>query len=80
MGSSSCTWTNTGVGKTFCPIQTAGQGSIQESWSMPMDEIKAYKLGKRRWSYNQIELVVMEKDGGKKLFSKQAIHEGVARP
>lgn len=77
---SSCTLMNTCMGKTFCPIQTEGQGSIQESWTTPMDEIKAYKLGKRRWSYNQIELIVMEKDGGKKLFSKQAIHEGVARP
>ena len=80
MESSPCILMNTGMGKTFCPIQTEGQGSLQESWSTPMDEIKAYKLGKRRWSYNQIELVVMEKDGDKKLFSKQAIHEGVARP
>ena len=43
-------------------------------------EIKAYKLGKKRWSYNQIEVMLMEKGGNRELHSKQAMHGGPAVP
>ena len=37
----------------------------------------AYKLGKRRWSYNQVELVLCEAgEGGRMLSVKQAVNTG----
>jgi len=57
-----------------CPIQTEFNCSIQESWNMDPGEIRAYKLGKKRWSYNQIELILVEVGGGqnRRLGVKQA--------
>ena len=61
-----------------CPIQTACGWSYQELASGgEVPEIRAYKLGKKRWSYNQVELVVREKDGDRRLGVKQAVNVGV---
>jgi len=46
--------------------------------STEFQEIRAYKLGKKRWSYNQVHLTVVERDGNRELHSKQAMHSGVA--
>lgn len=68
--------------RTICPIATAMSLSAQETAvlqnSTEFEEIKAYKLGKKRWSYNQIHLTIVEKDGNRELHSKQAMHSGVA--
>ena len=45
---------------------------------MDVAEVRAYKLGKKRWSYNQVELVVCEEGTAKELTVKQAVHIGVA--
>jgi hypothetical protein len=69
-------------GRTLCPISTTRGASFQEVvQGVPSaQEIKAYKLGKKRWSYNQIEVVLMEKDGKRELHSKQAMHGVPAVP
>ncbi|DBB13393.1 TPA: hypothetical protein ACH3X3_005126 [Trebouxia sp. C0006] len=41
-----------------CPVQTAHYASAQEMATDDLPELRAYKLGKRRWSYNQCELVL----------------------
>ncbi|KAL4855418.1 hypothetical protein ACK3TF_003964 [Chlorella vulgaris] len=49
-----------------CPLAT----SLPHSWAehsgpgTQLPDIRAYKLGKKRWSYNQVELVLGEVDGG----------------
>lgn len=45
---------------------------------MDVAEIRAYKLGKKRWSYNQVGLVVCEEGTARQLTVKQAVHLGVA--
>ena len=69
-----------GSRRAICPISTTRPCSIQElqASGQPIAEIKAYKLGKRRWSYNQVEVVLLEKGGKRELHSKQALHGGVA--
>jgi hypothetical protein len=52
--------------------------SLQEASGMDVAEIRAYKLGKKRWSYNQVELVVCEEGTARQLTVKQAVHIGVA--
>ncbi len=68
--------------RTICPISTAMSLSAQEAVvlgnSTEFEEIKAYKLGKKRWSYNQVHLTVVEKGGNRELHSKQALHSGIA--
>jgi len=66
--------------RAICPISTTRPCSIQElqAGGQPVAEIKAYKLGKRRWSYNQVEVILTEKGGRRELHSKQALHGGVA--
>ena len=61
---------------TTCPIPTAIPCSIQEAAGIDVGEIRAYKLGKKRWSYNQMELIVKEGPGGqgRQLEVKQAVH------
>lgn len=63
-----------------CPIRTDRQCSLQEVRETDVPEIKAYKLGKKRWSYNQVDLILIEREGNRRLFSKQALHEGLASP
>jgi hypothetical protein len=36
-------------------------------------ECRAYKLGKKRWSYNQVELVLGEVDGGSRTAAIQEV-------
>ncbi|KAL4855424.1 Mitogen-activated protein kinase kinase kinase 9 [Chlorella vulgaris] len=49
-----------------CPLAT----SLPHSWAehsgpgTQLPDIRAYKLGKKRWSYNQVELVLGEADNG----------------
>ncbi|KAI3432722.1 hypothetical protein D9Q98_004264 [Chlorella vulgaris] len=49
-----------------CPLAT----SLANSWAEhsgpgnQVPDIRAYKLGKKRWSYNQVELVLGQVDGG----------------
>jgi hypothetical protein len=59
-----------------CPIPTAQPCSAQEAAGYDVGEIRAYKLGKKRWSYNQVELLVQEGPGGQNrhLAVKQAAH------
>ena len=38
--------------------------------------LKAYKLGKRRWSYNQCQLIVQQEDGGEQLNVMEAMANG----
>jgi hypothetical protein len=71
--------------KIHCPLRTQLPHSCQEETlvrngeeAKSVGEIKAYKLGKKRWSYNQVDVVLKEKGGRRELFSKQAIHVGVA--
>ena len=71
--------------KVHCPLRTKLPHSCQEETLVRngedaklVGEIKAYKLGKKRWSYNQVDVVLKEKGGKRELFSKQAIHKGVA--
>jgi len=61
-----------------CPILTDKGMSIQEAVGDCLPEFRAYKLGKKRWSYNQVELVVCEEGGNKQLTIKQAVHAGPA--
>lgn len=71
-----------GVDGTFrgppCPVHTTLDRSVQESVGEKIGEIKAYKLGKKRWSYNQVELVLSQESSDRLLFVKQAIHTGAA--
>ena len=71
--------------RVHCPLRTKLPHSCQEETAVrngndikSVGEIKAYKLGKKRWSYNQVDVVLKEKGGRRELFSKQAIHKGVA--
>ena len=71
--------------RVHCPLRTKLPHSCQEETLVQngedaklVGEIKAYKLGKKRWSYNQVDVVLKEKGGKRELFSKQAIHKGVA--
>lgn len=68
--------------RTFCPISTAMSSSAQEGVARAngtdFEEIKAYKLGKKRWSYNQVQIMLTEKGGKRELYSKQALHCGAA--
>ena len=44
-----------GSGPPACPVQTASAWSHQElACGGAVSEIRAYKLGKKRWSYNQV--------------------------
>ncbi|KAH7615612.1 hypothetical protein Ndes2526B_g09642 [Nannochloris sp. 'desiccata'] len=61
-----------------CPIRTTESTSLQEASGMDVAEIRAYKLGKKRWSYNQVGLVVCEEGTARQLTVKQAVHLGVA--
>ncbi|DBB13368.1 TPA: hypothetical protein ACH3X3_005101 [Trebouxia sp. C0006] len=45
-----------------CPVKTAHYVSAQEMATDDLPELRAYKLGKRRWSYNQCELVLHQDD------------------
>ncbi|DBA67779.1 TPA: hypothetical protein ACH3X2_001213 [Trebouxia sp. C0005] len=45
-----------------CPISTAHCASAQEMAAADLAELRAYKLGKRRWSYNECELVLHQDD------------------
>jgi hypothetical protein len=47
-----------------CATATLTDRSLQELADPDMADIKAYKLGKRRWSYNQCELRVAQDGGG----------------
>lgn len=38
--------------------------------------LKAYKLGKRRWSYNQCQLIVQQEDGSEQLNVMEAMANG----
>lgn len=38
--------------------------------------LKAYKLGKRRWSYNQCQLVIQQEDGEEQLSVLEAMANG----
>lgn len=55
-----------------CPILTERAVSLQEACGITVPEIRAYKLGKKRWSYNQVEVVLMEAGGTKQLHVQQA--------
>lgn len=48
----------------LCPISTGGAQSFAEAAGWEVPELRAYKLGKQRWSYNQVELVLVEAGGG----------------
>ena len=42
-------------GAPACPVQTSCAWSYQElACGGQVPEVKAYKLGKKRWSYNQV--------------------------
>ena len=62
-----------------CPIRTELPISLQEASGVDIAEIKAYKLGKKRWSYNQVELVVCQEGSLKQLGVKQAVHVGTTQ-
>ncbi|KAI3429666.1 hypothetical protein D9Q98_005751 [Chlorella vulgaris] len=60
-----------------CPLTT----SLPHSWGehsgpgSQLPDIRAYKLGKKRWSYNQVELVLGEAKGGARTASvRQVVH------
>ncbi|KAI3432731.1 hypothetical protein D9Q98_004272 [Chlorella vulgaris] len=60
-----------------CPLAT----SLPHSWAehsgpgAQLPGIRAYKLGKKRWSYNQVELVLGEVDGGTRTATvRQVVH------
>lgn len=55
-----------------CPVLTERHTSLQEACGMECPEIRAYKLGKKRWSYNQVELVIVEGGGSRQLHVQQA--------
>jgi hypothetical protein len=59
------------AGRT-CPILTDRNVSLQEVCGVELAEIRAYKLGKKRWSYNQVEVVLMEAGGTRQLHVQQA--------
>ena len=59
-----------------CPFRTSLPESLQEASGIPLAEIKAYKLGKKRWSYNQVEVVVSNPVTNNQLGVKQAVHLG----
>ena len=59
-----------------CPVKTCKDASLQERMGMDLQEIRAYKLGKRRWSYNQVELVVCDELDKKQLTVTQTFFSG----
>jgi hypothetical protein len=71
-----------GVHTVPCPLRTSFSSSVQElgaeCMGQKLEEIKAYKLGKKRWSYNQVDVVLVERGGKRELYSKQALHKGQA--
>lgn len=50
--------------RRLCPAVTAHAASPQEMQQSSVELIKAYKLGRNRWSYNQIELLLLESETG----------------
>lgn len=60
-----------------CPLVTREPHSLQEAAGVDVPEIRAYKLGKKRWSYNQVEIILCEDGGaGRQLSVKTANHNG----
>jgi hypothetical protein len=63
-------------GGAACPLLTSLPCSTWEA-ACPGEapaEIRAYKLGRSRWSYNQIELRIGEKGGSRRAVVRQAAH------
>lgn len=59
----------------ICPLTTREPHSLQEAAEVKLPDIRAYKLGKKRWSYNQVELILCEDGGlGRQLNVKVAQH------
>jgi hypothetical protein len=60
-----------------CPLPTCDPGSLQEAAGIEFGDIRTYKLGKKRWSYNQIELTLVEAGGlSRQVGVKLATHTG----
>eukprot|EP00887_Chlorella_sp_A99_P003945 scaffold11.g3945.t1 len=60
-----------------CPVQTASGWSWQErAAGGQVPDIRAYKLGKKRWSYNQVELLVHEAGGDRQLSVRHSVSVG----
>lgn len=56
-----------GQGHGICPIFTTESKGIENRAGAHSGPIKAYKLGSNRFSYNEIELSVVEKGGTRSL-------------
>jgi len=63
---------------TECPVVTLLPISLQEASGVVLPELRAYKLGKKRWSYNQVEITLCEEGGNKQLQVKEAAHAGAS--
>ncbi|KFM27990.1 hypothetical protein F751_0676 [Auxenochlorella protothecoides] len=59
----------------LCPISTMIPPSYLDSGTGEA-EVRAYKLGKRRWSYNQVEVIVREAGGSRVLTVTNATNQG----
>lgn len=59
-----------------CPVKTSHDRSLQERTGIDLSEIRAYKLGKRRWSYNQVELILCNELDEEQLSVTQAFYSG----
>ncbi|PRW39236.1 hypothetical protein C2E21_7108 [Chlorella sorokiniana] len=57
-----------------CPLHTADHVSQTESGGHAVPELRAYKLGKSRWSYNLVELVLREGGSGSLQRSTAVVH------
>ncbi|EFN59768.1 expressed protein [Chlorella variabilis] len=68
-------------GSVACPLQTQLPQSWHEQFrpGTQLPEIRAYKLGKKRWSYNQVELVLGEEGGTRTAAVQQALHASGAK-
>lgn len=56
-----------------CPLKTQFGTSLEEACGTASGEVKAYKLGRSRWSYNEIELVLVESGGSSRYLTVQAV-------
>ncbi|CAL8462410.1 g1943 [Coccomyxa elongata] len=64
--------------ETNCPLLTKQCKSVEELSSSEVPEIRAYKLGKKRWSYNQCELKIVQEGGDQRLDVVEAVQYGNA--
>lgn len=65
--------------RVICPLATQLKAAVNEPGTAAKgidNSLKAYKLGKRRWSYNQCQLIIQQEDGDEQLNVLEAMANG----